>query len=283
MATMRDIKRRMKSIESTQKITRAMKMVAATKLRRAQNRAESTRPFFHKTQDIIKGVAATIEPEMHPLLAHREINRITVLAFSADRGLCGGYNHRIVKMIEEQLGSHQDLQVVAVGRKGRDLLKTRGYEIQREFINIPDYPSFDLARELAEYMIEEFTAEKTDQVLLAYTRFNSALSQAPLLIPLLPLERREMDPEKGRREYIMEPDPSSVLNLILPRYVENVIFGSLLESKASEFGARMTAMDAATENAQEMIEKLTVSYNRARQEEITTEISEIVGGAEALK
>ncbi len=283
MATMRDIKRRIKSVQSTQKITRAMKMVSATKLRRAQERAEKTRPFFERTQDILRGISASIDPDCHPLLAHREVKKITVLLFTADRGLCGGYNHRVIKMVEQELGDFPDLKLVTVGKKGRDVLKPRGYNIIQEFIDVPDYPSFDMARELAGILVDDFIKEKTDQVLMAYTRFQSALSQRPLLIPLLPLEKREMDPQKGRREYIMEPDPYTILDLVLPRSVENIIFGALLESKASEFGARMTAMDAATENAEEMIEELTISYNRARQEEITTEISEIVGGAEALK
>ncbi len=283
MATMRDIKRRIKSVQSTQKITRAMKMVSATKLRRAQERAEKTRPFFQRTQDIIRGISATIDPDQHPLLAHREIEKITVLLFTADRGLCGGYNHRVIKMVEQELGDFPNLKLVTVGKKGRDALKPRGYEITRDFVDIPDYPSFELAQELCQILVDDFIQEKTDQVLMAYTRFQSALSQSPLLLPLLPLEKREMDPQEGRREYIMEPDPYTILDLVLPRSVENIIYGALLESKASEFGARMTAMDAATENAQEMIENLTISYNRARQEEITTEISEIVGGAEALK
>jgi len=283
MATMRDIKKRIKSVQNTQKITRAMKMVSATKLRRAQERAENARPFFQRTQDIIKGVAASIDPDLHPLLAHREVQRITVLLFTGDRGLCGGYNHRVIKMVEQELGSFPRLNLITVGKKGREVLGPRGYEISHSYKDIPDHPTFDLARELGEILVDDFIAQRTDQVLMAYTRFQSALSQRPLLIPLLPLERREMDSEGGQREYIMEPDAATILDLILPRYVENVIYGASLESKASEFGARMTAMDAATENAEEMIGNLTVSYNRARQEEITTEISEIVGGAEALK
>lgn len=283
MASMREIKHRIKSVQNTQKITRAMKMVAATKLKRAQERAEGARPFFTKTLDILRGAASVIDPETHPLLAHREIKKVQVLLLTADRGLCGGYNHRIIKMVKEQLGDHPHLQIMAVGKRGRDTFRREGYSIQASYSDIPDYPSFDLARDISRQLVDTFTREESDQVLLAYTRFHSPLSQQPLLIPLLPVEQREMDASRGVREYIMEPDPYVILDMILPRYVENLVYGALLEAKASEFGARMTAMDAATENAQEMIERLTVSYNRARQEEITKEISEIVGGAEALK
>ncbi len=282
MAKMREIKRRIKSVQSTQKITRAMKMVAATKLRRAQERAEKTRPFFTRTLDILRGAAAIIDPACHPLLLHREVKNTVVLLVTADRGLCGGYNSRVIRMVLEEL-QNEPYDIVGVGRRGLEAFKRRGYNIIESFTNIPDNPSFDIARAVAGILIDQYVEEKCDRVLLAYTRFHTPLSQVPLLIPLLPIEQREIGERQGVRDYIMEPEPATVLDIILPKYVENVVFGALLESKASEFGARMTAMDSATENAQEMIENLTLAYNRARQEEITKEISEIVGGAEALK
>lgn len=287
MATIREIKRRIKSVQNTQKITRAMKMVSATKLRKAQDKTEKARPFFTKTMDILRGAAATIDTEAHPLLAHREVKKVHILAITADRGLCGGYNQRVIKMIEQEINkndSDRGVSISAAGKKGRDAFLRKGYPIINQYIDLPDDPDFELAQKTAQDLIQIFLSQEADLVLLAYTRFQSALTHRPLLIPILPVEKRETeDKRSGVREYIMEPDPATILDLILPKYVENVIYATLLESKASEFGARMTAMDSATENAQEMIEKLTISYNRARQEEITKEISEIVGGAEALK
>lgn len=283
MATIRKIKRRMRGIQSTQKITRAMKMVAATKLRRAQIRAENVRPFFAGTLDILRNVAAAIEPEAHPLLHSREVKKSCVIAITADRGLCGGYNSKIVKLVTEQFARDEALELIAIGKRGRDYFRRFGYEIGGEYTDIPDYPPFSLAKDLAHRVIDDYTAEKYDRIFLAYTRFYSTLTQIPELVALLPLERQDINAGQQIREYIMEPGPTEVLDIILPRYVENLIYGALLESKASEFGARMTAMDAATENAQEMVDNLNVLYNRARQEEITLEMLEIVGGAEALK
>ncbi len=283
MATIRKIKRRMRSIQSTQKITRAMKMVAATKLRRAQVRAENVRPFFDRTLDILKNVAAVTESAAHPLLSRREIKNTCVIAITADRGLCGGYNSKIVKLVTDQFARDEDIELIAIGKRGKDYFQRLGYKIGEEYLDIPDYPPFMLAKDLANRVINDYTAEKYDRVFLAYTHFHTALTQIPELVALLPLERQDLSPGQQIKEYIMEPGPTEVLDIILPRYVENLIYGALLESKASEFGARMTAMDAATENAQEMVDNLSVLYNRARQEEITLEMLEIVGGAEALK
>jgi len=281
VATIKKIKRRIKSIQSTQKITRAMKMVAATKLRRAQERAESARQYFNRSRDILLGVANSLEAGEHPLFAQRDVKRTCVIAITADRGLCGGYNGRLVKIITDQYKEKSRLDFLAIGRRGEDILRRQGYNILERFIDIPDYPTFKLAKTITTIVMDGYLRGDYEQILLAYTEFHSALTQVPVFLQLLPFEEKEG--QGNQKQYIMEPSPAEIIDLIVPRYLENLIYGALLEAKASEFGARMTAMDAATESAQEMIDNLTVLYNRARQEEITLEMLEIVGGAEAIR
>ncbi|WP_335876896.1 ATP synthase F1 subunit gamma [Anoxybacter fermentans] len=279
---MRDIKRRIRSVQNTQKITRAMKMVAAAKLRRAQERAEGARTFFEATRSIFKNVANAVLDETHPLLVDRGGKKVGYLVITADRGLAGGYNVKMNNEVEQHIEDKSKTSLITVGRKGRDYFKRRGYNIVSEYLGIEDYPDFRIAKKISAELIQLYEAEVFDRVYLGYMRFQSAMTQIPTIIPLLPVVPEKK--EEGRRiDYIYEPSAVEVLDWILPRYVENIIYSALLEAKASEFGARMTAMDNATENAQEMIDNLILSYNRARQAAITTEISEIVGGAEALK
>lgn len=281
MATIKKIKRRIKSIESTQKITRAMKMVAATKLKRAQDRAESARLFFTETQDILQSLARVVEADSHPLFSSREGGNSCVVAITADRGLCGGYNSRIVKLVSDSLKDQGDVDLLVLGKRGHDIFQRQGGKIIKSIIDVPDYPPFSYAQEIAEYLVQGYLEGRYGKVFLAYTRFYTTLTQIPYLIPLLPIEKKE---EEGpTSDFIMEPSPAEVIDLIVPRYLENLIYGAILEAKASEFGARMTAMEAATDSAQEMVDDLLVLYNRARQEEITLEMLEIVGGAEAIK
>lgn len=285
MQTVRDIQRRIRSVKNTQKITRAMKMVSAAKLRRAQEMAEAARPFFDKTLQILRAVGAKTRDDLHPLLRQeRHSGRSGFIVITADRGLCGGYNARVIELAKNNIDKAEKAAIIAAGKKGRDFFKKRGYEVVADYIDIEDRPSFDTAQKIARKVIDLFTGFYFDQVQLAYTEFHSALTQRAKIITLLPVAGDEViESEVPRTEYLFEPSPGEVLDLILPKYVENILYGVLLESKASEFGARMTAMDSATENAEEMIDELTLSYNRARQAEITTEISEIVGGAEALE
>jgi len=306
MQNMRDIQRRIGSVKNTQKITRAMKMVAAAKLKNAQDRAEDARPFFNKTVEVLRGVFTRTQETRHPLLAEREGGRHLVIVITGDRGLCGAYNHKVIDIAEEILEEEKEVSLMVLGRKARDYFRRRETDIMAEYIQLDDYPGYGFANNLADEIIHHFRAEDVNKVSMIYTHFNSAISQTVKTMQLLPVEKfnkaeedsiaveeqaEQMDAETAGEEakskkyvdYIFEPSPAEVFDNILPQYLINVIYSALLESKASEFGARMTAMDSATDNANEMIDKLTLKYNRARQAEITKEITEIVGGAEALK
>ncbi len=287
METMRDIKRRINSVESTRKITRAMKMVAAAKLRRSQEKAENARPFFRKTREILADIVAyTIDAREHPLLVKKGGNRHLYILITGDRGLCGAYNHRIINLLKKNIfaNENEEASLLLIGKKGSEYFTRRKYDIISEYINIDDYPDYGLAKEIGDEILSLFNEDKVDKVSLFYTHFNSALSQNPQIMSLLPVDSPgEKIEYEHNVDYIYEPSPEEVLDILLPQYINNILYSALLESKASEYGARMTAMDSATDNAGEMIEDLTLSYNRARQAQITREITEIVSGAEALK
>lgn len=288
MESMRDIKRRINSIKNTQKITNAMKMVAAAKLRRAQEKAEKARPFFNKTREIMSDVALyTNEFTEHPLFRENEGNRHLYIVINSDRGLCGAYNTRVIETAENDFANGDEISLIAIGRNARDYFKKRKYNIVSEYINIDDYPDFWFTKKIADEVISLFEEEIVDRVSLVYTHFNSVISQVAKVIPLLPLSKlkdfQDLFEKKKHSAYIYEPSPDEVFDILLPKYISNILYSTVLEAKASEFGAQMTAMDSATDNAEELIGKLTLLYNRARQAAITTEITEIVGGAEALK
>ena len=303
MQNMRDIQRRIGSVKNTQKITRAMKMVASAKLKNAQDRAEDARPFFNKTVEVLRGVFTRTKEAAHPLLAEREGGRHLVIVITGDRGLCGAYNHKVIDAAEKIWEKEEEVSLMVLGRKARDYFRRHGADIMAEYVQLDDYPGYGFANNLADEIIHHFEAEDVNKVSIVYTHFNSAISQSVKTMQLLPVEKfakeaekadldkEKMDAETAGEEveeekyvdYIFEPSPAEVFDNILPQYLVNVIYSALLESKASEFGARMTAMDSATENANEMIDDLTLKFNRARQAEITKEITEIVGGAEALK
>lgn len=282
MQSMRDIRRRIKSVENTQKITRAMKMVAAANLRRAQERAEGARVFSEKTREVFQNVAGAATDVSHPFLVDRGGEKIAFILITSDRGLAGGYNVKVINEVVNKVENKAKTSLITIGRKGRDYFRRRGYNIISEYMGIEDHPTFATAQRIAREVIHLYESGVFDRVYIGYTKFKTALTQFPTVLPLLPIvpEKEEAGP---KTEYLYEPSAGEVLDWILPKYLENIIYSALLEAKASEFGSRMTAMDSATENAQEMIEKLVLSYNRARQAAITTEISEIVGGAEALK
>lgn len=286
MQSMRDIRRRIKSVENIQKITRAMKMVAAAKLKRAQKRAEGARAFSEKTQTIFQNVARAATDTSHPLLQSHEGDQVGMIVITSDRGLTGGYNVRLLNEIVQQIQDKSKTSIITIGRKGRDYFRRRGYNVISEYLGIGDAPAFALAQRIAQEVIHLYETGNVDRVYLCFMRFKTAMTQIPTvqsLLPIAPESETETAAEERMTEYIYEPSAAEVLDWILPKYLENIIYSALLEAKASEFGAQMTAMESATENAQEMIEKLVLSYNRARQAAITTEISEIVGGAEALK
>jgi F-type H+-transporting ATPase subunit gamma len=282
MPSLKALRKRIATVRSTQKITKAMKMVAAARLRRAQDAAERARPYAGKLAETFAVVAAGIEPDAHPLLARREERRIDLLVLTSDRGLCGGYNANLLRFAEAFLRERGAAAAIAVvGRKGLEYYRRRGVTLVQHHVGVLGTPVPELTRVLAAAVADRFVRGESDAVYLAYSRFRSAISQVPTVTPLLPVK----PPEGGAPavDYIFEPDRGALLDLLLPRYVEAVITQALLEAIASEHGARMTAMDNATTNASDMIGRLTLVMNRVRQAAITKELMEIVSGAEALK
>ena len=283
MPSLKALRKRIGTVRSTQQITKAMKMVAAAKLRRAQEAAERARPYTAKLAEMLGAVAAGVEPEAHPLLARRPERRIDLLVLSSDRGLCGGYNANLFRFAEGFTRKQGEVEtaLVVVGRKGLDYYRRRARRIVLNRVGILGTPVPTLAAELAAEITRRFTEKETDAVYLVYTAFRSVISQVPTVVPLLPVASpTEAEPAV---DYIFEPERPELLARLLPRYVEAQIIQALLEAIASEHGARMTAMGNATRNAGDMIAKLTLSMNRARQATITKELMEIVSGAEALK
>ncbi|NLW06638.1 MAG: F0F1 ATP synthase subunit gamma [Clostridia bacterium] len=283
MACMRDLKRRIRSISNIQHITRAMKMVAASKLRRAQINVTATRPYTYKLEEVIGRLIATVDPETQPLMAPREVKKVGYVLLTSDRGLAGGYNASLIRLTDEHLQAQKHATtLVAVGRKGRDYFRRRQVEIAASYTELGDIPDMFQARELARQLMDLYLSGAVDELHLVYSRFYSAIRNVPRVEQLLPLAPRKGE-AGAEGEYIYEPSPEIVLRSLLPRYCEIKVYQALLEAKASEHGARMTAMDNATKNAGEMIDMFTLSFNRARQAAITREITEVVAGADALK
>lgn len=288
MANVRDIKRRIRSVKNTQQITKAMEMVAAAKLRRAQGAVVAARPYKAKLKEVLSRLVTSLDTDnfQDPLLEVRETKKIGFVVIAADRGLAGGYNANLIRNAVTSIAKHRDVEigVLAVGKKVRDFFKRRKYSVEAEFIGIEDIPTMQEAQEIAETISTFYTEGIYDEIYLVYTEFITAMQQKPSTTKILPIEPPTKDEKENEElDYIFDPSPKIVLSKLLPLYLANQVFSALLEAKASEHGARMTAMGSATDNAGEMIDKLTLSYNRARQAAITREISEIVGGAEALK
>ncbi len=287
MATARDIRRRIKSIKSTQQITKAMKMVSASKLRKAQKVVFDIRPYCQKMEDIITHLSGI--DETHPLLEKRKtVNKVLYLVIGSDRGFCGGFNGNLQRFLDHTLAKEQHpYQLIVLGRRVLSFCTRTGKPVVMNNTQIGDNPSYAQARELAGYIQKSFTSGEYDEVYLVYSEFRSVISQIPTVKKLLPLDLNQSpDDQKiinfANRQYIFEPDMAALLNTILPQYLDINIYRTLQEAKASEHGARMTAMSSATNNATDMINNLTIALNRARQAAITKEISEIVGGAAAL-
>jgi F-type H+-transporting ATPase subunit gamma len=286
MATLKAIRKRISSIRNTQQITKAMKMVAAAKLRRAQDAAVAARPYGEKMTDLLKNLAARVASNTHPLLIVREEKRIQLVLLTSDRGLCGGYNANLIRAAEAFMrtqGAGKEIQLALVGRKGADYFRRRRAQISDRYVNILATPAEELAVEVAAKLIGRFVAGETDAVYILYSQFRSALSQVPTLEKLLPVAVTETADTAQLTEYLYEPGVEEILARLLPKITEVAIQRALLEATASEHGARMTAMDSATTNASKMMGSLTLQMNRARQASITRELMEIVGTAEALK
>jgi F-type H+-transporting ATPase subunit gamma len=288
MATIREIRRRIRSVTSTAKITRAMEMVAASKMRRAQLSALAARPYAEKMRqmliDLQESIRSQHQEAPHPLLEQREPERVAIVLISTDRGLCGGLNANLNRFTASFVLEHQQLEVktVAVGRKARDFLNRTGLPVIAEFINLNDYPSIDDARPLARVLMDEYVAGGLDHVYLVFPLFINTMAQRAEMRQLLPIQIPPRETEVSV-QYIYEPSPAEVFEDLLPRYVQRQVYEAILEKSASEQSARMVAMRSATEAANEMVEDLTLTYNKARQETITKELLDIAGGAEALR
>jgi F-type H+-transporting ATPase subunit gamma len=288
MATLKTIRKRISSIRNTQQITKAMKMVSAAKLRRAQEAAVRARPYAEKMAELLKNVSARVSSEAHPLLQPREEKKIQLVLFTSDRGLCGGYNANLIRAAEAFMrrnAGEKELEITLVGRKGADHYRRRRANIVDRYIGILAQPADELAAEIAQKLTARFIAGATDAVYILYSSFRSALSQVPTLEKLLPVALAETSESEAQQqtEYLYEPGVQELLASLLPRITDVALQRALLEATASEHGARMTAMDSATTNASKMMGSLTLQMNRVRQASITRELMEIVGTAEALK
>lgn len=285
MAALRDIKRRIVSVKKTQQITKALKMVAAVKLRRAQQRIIQARPYAHRLNEIMGHISSKVDHSLHPLLAVRDPKRVCYVVVTADQGLCGSFNMNIIRNAEAEFArlNNQELNLVLIGRKGRDYFKRRNYPAIGEYTSFFRNLQFQQAIEIADLLRELYIQEKLDRIFLIYNEFKSAAQQRVIVEQLLPIIPIVPEDKKYIADFIFEPNALSILDLLCPKNLNIQIWRVLLESYASEMGARMTAMEYATENAEELITELTMRFNRIRQESITKELLEIVGGSEALK
>jgi F-type H+-transporting ATPase subunit gamma len=284
LANIRLIRRRIKGIQSTSKITRAMEMIATSKMRKAQERGLAGRPYAEKIEQVMADLAALRREgeEMHPLLESRPVKKIGMLHITPDRGMCGGLNTNINRTAANFiLEQEAPVSLVAVGRKGRDFMRRYGREIRAEFTNLGDRPGWLDTLPISRIIIDDYTSGEIDRVYIVYPQFVSTMVQKPVVHQILPVEPAEI-PAAQNVDYIYEPGPAEVLGQLLPRFVEMQVYHAILESIASEQSARMVAMRNATESANELIEELTLMYNKARQETITKELLDITGGAAAL-
>ena len=300
MATLKQIRKRLSGVRNTQKITRAMKLVAAAKLRRAQENMLKAKPYASRMRDLIWDLSERTSPEAHPLLQVREEKNVMMLVVTSDRGLCGAFNANINRRAERRLKSCPDginMKLALIGRKGRDYFRRRGYPIEAEYMEVLTDPTFNRISEIGSELVAKYLDGRLDAVYLVYNEFKSALSQQAVVERLLPIipERDQTVDENGvavvsarqsqelAGEFKFEPSMETVLNTVLPMYFNVRLYFAVLESLAAEMGARMTAMESATQNANELISRLNLLYNKARQAAITTEMLEIVSGAEAMK
>ena len=284
MPSLLDIRRRIRSVKNTQQLTKAMKTVSAAKLRRAQERVFSARPYAEQLKKVLGNLTSRLEDIAHPLLEVRPEERILFVVVTADRGLCGAFNSNILRTASGFLREHvsQSVNLATAGRKGRDFFRRRGISIRAEFVNIFSKLDYGNARDIAEMVIQAYSNAEVDAVYIIYNEFKSAIQQRVVIEKVLPLSRAELKETEPQLDYIFEEPPQEIFNRLLPRYVEVQVYRALLESAAAEHGARMASMDTASRNAGEMIDMLTLNMNRIRQAAITREIIEVVSGAGAL-
>lgn len=285
MATLKEIRKRVSSVQNIQQITKAMKMVSAARLRRAQEAALAARPYAEKLEAVLQNLAAQGEELAHPFLTERAENNVTLIVMTSDRGLCGGFNSSLIREAEAFMRqrSEQKVSLILVGRRAYDHFKRRDVTIAEEHINLYGRLSADLAHDIGRRVGEQFLSGETDSFYVLYAKFRSALVQVPTLDKILPVASTQQTEDQSALDYLYEPAPQTLLASLLERYIDMLIYRAMLESVASEHGARMTAMDNATTNAVEMIDRLTLDMNRARQAGITRELLEIVATGESLK
>ena len=296
MANVRDFRTRIRSVKSTQQITRAMKLVAAARLRRAQDRIVGARPYARKMLEVLSSLAARANPEKHPLLARRAEARVIVVVMTSDRGLCGSFNTNILnraRALLNEMRRDREVRADLVGKKARDWFRRRDYPVRRVLVDVFRQVTLDHARDIATDLMQRFSQAEIDAVYLVYNEFKSVIQQRVVVEPLLPIPRAAFAPAAagesaggtpvGAQDYVYEPGDRELFEVLLPKHVEMQVYRALLESSAAEHGARMSAMDNATRNAEEMIASLTLQMNKIRQASITKEILEVVSGAEALK
>ena len=285
MATLRQIRRRIGSIQSIQQVTRAMYLVAAARVRRAQENLLAARPYAREMNGLLCHLASRVDRSLHPLLAERPVRKACLVVVTSDRGLCGGFNSALIRQSTAQIEGYGETpyDLVCVGRKGRDFFQKRDYPVEREWIGVCDSLSLSDASAVADDVVRRFAEGEVDRVEVVYNEFKSVIQQDVIVEQLLPIAAEEPEGDPLFVDYLYEPDPAELLSLIVPRHVHFQVWRILLESNAAEQGARMTAMDNATKNAGELIDDLTLDLNKARQTAITTELMDIVGGAEALE
>ncbi len=286
MASMRDIKRRKVSVQSTQQITKAMKLVSTVKLQRARATAERSKGYFESMYKTVQSILARTGNIEHKFLQAGESTKKAVIVITSNRGLAGGYNSNIIKLItRHETWKKEDVEIYAIGTKGRDALARNGYTIRMDMSDIVEEPAYPDAMQLSKTLLQSFEDGEIGEIYLAYTAFKNTVSHVPTLLKLLPVDRQEESAEEQEESNVLmnfEPDEEGALDLLIPKYITSLIYGGLVEAVASENGARMQAMDSATSNAEEIISDLTLKYNRARQGSITQELTEIIAGADAI-
>jgi F-type H+-transporting ATPase subunit gamma len=283
MPALVDIRRRIRSVKNTQQITKAMKMVSAAKLRRAQEAMFAARPYARKMMEVLNSLASRANPASHPLLAEQGQKRVLLVVITADKGLCGGFNANIIRaaarLLEARTAEGCEPELGLLGRKGRDFFRRRQYKVRSEHVGIFQALRFTTAQQIAQALIKAYIEHEVDEVYLVYNEFKTIVQQKVIVERLLPIRKLEPELQEPEQDYLYEPAPARIFGEILPRHVEVQVWRALLESQAAEHGARMAAMDAATRNAGEMIDRLTLYMNKVRQAAITKEIIEVVSGA----
>ncbi|GAA0487319.1 ATP synthase F1 subunit gamma [Salinibacillus aidingensis] len=286
MASLNDIKGRINSTKNMKKITSAMEMVSTAKLNRAEQNAKSFVPYMEKIQEVVASIASGDSDANHPMLTSRDVKKTGYVVITADRGLAGAFNSNVLRELNNNLSKHKskdEYTVIAIGKMAREFCRKRNMPVAKEVVGIDDQPDFADIKELATETVNLFVNEEVDEIYMIYNHFESIISQKVTEKKLLPLTDLDSGNQKTSSSYEYEPNQEDILNVLLPQYAESLVYGAILDSKASEHAARMTAMKNATDNANDMIDDLSLTYNRLRQAAITQEISEIVGGASALE